>query len=348
VVFLQHPREAKVAVGTARMAHLSLPNSELHQGVDFEKHPALAKFAREDVAVLYPGEAARPLREFVEAPPRTLIVVDGTWPQARKVIKRNPILRSLPQIAFTPRAPGNYRIRKEPAAHCVSTIEAVAEVLGALERDPARFTPLLRAFDAMVDRQLTYVEAKLGPPRKRRERRRQRRVPEALEGRYGDLVLVHGEANAQPLGASPLPPELVQLVAFRPSTGETFEAFLTPRRPLANSTPYHLGVDPQLLLEGAPVADALARFSAFCGARALFGAWGHWALDLLAVEGFTAKVALDLRQAAADALGRNAGGAEPAAKILAGGLGESLAHGRAGVRLGALAQVTQALRAMPR
>ena len=39
LLLLQHPREAKVAVGTARMAHLSLPNSELHTGVSFEAHP---------------------------------------------------------------------------------------------------------------------------------------------------------------------------------------------------------------------------------------------------------------------------------------------------------------------
>ncbi|MFN7134575.1 MAG: DTW domain-containing protein, partial [Myxococcales bacterium] len=45
VVFLQHPREGKVAIGTARMAHLALPNSELHQGVDFSAHPRLQALA---------------------------------------------------------------------------------------------------------------------------------------------------------------------------------------------------------------------------------------------------------------------------------------------------------------
>src|SRR3954468_25008728 len=35
VVLLQHPRERRVPVSTARMVHLSLTNSELHYGVDF-------------------------------------------------------------------------------------------------------------------------------------------------------------------------------------------------------------------------------------------------------------------------------------------------------------------------
>ena len=33
VVFLQHPRESRVAIGTCRMAHLALAGSELHRGV---------------------------------------------------------------------------------------------------------------------------------------------------------------------------------------------------------------------------------------------------------------------------------------------------------------------------
>src|SRR5271156_1599568 len=41
VVFLQHPRESKVAIGTCRMAHLALADSELHLGVSFETHPRL-------------------------------------------------------------------------------------------------------------------------------------------------------------------------------------------------------------------------------------------------------------------------------------------------------------------
>ena len=56
VVFLQHPRESKVAIGTCRMAHLALADSELHLGVSFEAHPRLrALVADHDAA----GGAAR-------------------------------------------------------------------------------------------------------------------------------------------------------------------------------------------------------------------------------------------------------------------------------------------------
>src|ERR1043165_5969317 len=61
VVFLQHPRERKVAIGTARLAHLALANSELHVGVDFQEVDRVRALAAErsgEVALLYPSEGA--------------------------------------------------------------------------------------------------------------------------------------------------------------------------------------------------------------------------------------------------------------------------------------------------
>src|SRR4051812_2934675 len=90
IVFLQHPREAKVAIGTARMAHLALENSELHEGVSFAGHERFEELlATPGTALLYPGEGARPLASF-DPPPARLVVLDGTWPQARKLFSQNP------------------------------------------------------------------------------------------------------------------------------------------------------------------------------------------------------------------------------------------------------------------
>ena len=72
------------------------------------------------------------------------------------------MLAALPQIRFTPPTPSNYRIRKEPAEHCVATVEALAQVLGALEGDPERFAALRRPFDAMIDTQLHYAKTVRG------------------------------------------------------------------------------------------------------------------------------------------------------------------------------------------
>ena len=129
VVFLQHPREGRVAIGTCRMAHLALAGSELHRGVCFERSPrvrALAADTSGDVAVLYPGDGACEPSALARTP-RTLIVLDGTWRQARAMWRDNPSLHRLPRIGFMPEAPGNYRIRREPAPHCLATVEALAD-----------------------------------------------------------------------------------------------------------------------------------------------------------------------------------------------------------------------------
>lgn len=156
VVFLQHPREARVPISTCRMAHLSLPNSEMHVGLRPEGSARLEALVREPgTMVLFPGVGATDVTAL-GVPPKTLIVVDGTWINARKVVQRSPLLAALPRLGFTPAQPGNYRIRREPAAHCLSTIEAVAYVLEALEEAPGRFTPMLGCFDRMVEFQLAY------------------------------------------------------------------------------------------------------------------------------------------------------------------------------------------------
>ncbi len=57
VVLLQHPREHRVGVGTARLAHLSLPASSLHVGLDFDGDAAVCAALASDAPtyVLFPG-----------------------------------------------------------------------------------------------------------------------------------------------------------------------------------------------------------------------------------------------------------------------------------------------------
>jgi DTW domain-containing protein YfiP len=70
----------------------------------------------------------------------------------------------LPKLGFRPDRPSEYRIRKEPRHDFVSTIEALAHVLGVLEGDRARFEPMLVPFRRMVDLQLEHKQANRGAP----------------------------------------------------------------------------------------------------------------------------------------------------------------------------------------
>ncbi len=347
---LQHVRERKTAIGTARMAHLSLPNSELHLGVSFLDHPRVRALAAEEgTALLFPGEGAVDPATLRDRPPRTVIVVDGTWQQARKVLKENPFLLDLPRLGFTPERPSNYRIRAEPTEACVSTIEAVVHLLGALEGAPERFRPILRAFDAMVDLQIAERDRRTGPPR--RIERKGVRPPRldvtvaALRARPEDVVALYAESNGWPTGTGPGgDDELIQLAALRPATGERFEALVAPRRPLGPSVAVHLEVPEARLLAGEPVAEALARFQAFLRPGDLFCGWGPYAAGLLRAEGAPQRDFADVRLACARLLRRRPGGVEQAVRLLgAEALPAPLGAGRAGRRLACLLEVYRRL-----
>ena len=63
-----------------------------------------------------------------------LIVLDGTWSQAKTLWWRNPWLLKLERIALQPREPSMYgKLRKEPRREWVSTLEAIADVLPAFD-----------------------------------------------------------------------------------------------------------------------------------------------------------------------------------------------------------------------
>lgn len=350
MVFLQHPRESRVAIGTARIAHLGLAGSELHEGIDFAGHPRIQELiARPGTALLFPGEGAV-APDGLEQPPETLLVIDGTWPQARKMIALNPALQVLPRIGFMPRRPGNYRIRREPAQHCVATVEAVVEVLAAFERDETRFAPLLRAFESMVDRQIAAVATRTGPSRRRRTPAgpwwESSAMPD-LGALWPGLVAVAGEANAHHRGSDvPGVPELVHLAAIRPATGERFNVFLAPRRPLAPRAAEHLEVQREQLLGGIPVEEALAEWNRFLRPDDRLVGWGGFSWELLGQEGWRPRLeSIDLRLVAAHRLKRRPGSAEAAAQAV-GAVpgGPPLAPGRAGRSLQAIAALVGRLR----
>jgi DTW domain-containing protein len=169
VVLLQHPREARLAICSAWLTHLALPGSELHRGVRFAAHPRVRELAAAPgAALLFPREGAAPAASRADDPPGTLFVVDGTWPQAARMLRDNPFLAALPAIAVSsPAASGYGALRREPGDGLLSTAEAVALALGELERDAARFAPIGEAFRATVARQLACARGARRSPRHR-------------------------------------------------------------------------------------------------------------------------------------------------------------------------------------
>lgn len=354
VVILQHPRERDMAIGTARMARLCLPNAKLHVGAHWDGHPGLAAALADPSyppILLYPGPDARDLLAEPPAGPVTLVVVDGTWSQARTVVRDNPVLHALPRYAFAAPEPSRYRIRREPRAEYCSTIEAVMYALGALEGDPARFEAMLAPFRAMIDAQVAAQAER--PNRRTRYTRAARTARERLPSeladdvRFSDVVICSGEANAWPyVAGEPRRDRLDDLMAWsalRPATGERFSLLARPRDALSPSAPFHARIAPRDLA-AAPSRDELfAAFSRFVRPTDAIATWGSFACELYSAAGGTLPDArLDLRSVAANLAQRSLGGLE----VHATQLGWTQPAGpRADARVAALAHLIAVWRA---
>ncbi|MCI0912707.1 tRNA-uridine aminocarboxypropyltransferase [Pseudomonas putida] len=155
VVLLQHPSETSHALNTARLAALGLVNAELRVGEVFEDLGDLLSAPGYRPVLLFPGEQAQVLAADgdAEGRPLMLIVPDGTWRKARKLLYLNPLLEALPRVTLAQVSPSRYRLRKAPEPGAVSTIEAVVQALNVLEQ-PACFDALLRPFEALIEGQI--------------------------------------------------------------------------------------------------------------------------------------------------------------------------------------------------
>jgi DTW domain-containing protein YfiP len=294
VVILQHPRERDVPINTARIAALCLPNSELHVGVRFGGTKALARAmgdSERPPILLYPTPDALDIETHPPDSPRTLIVLDGTWWQASKLWKENPELAAIPRYAFRPPAPSDYRIRKEPRDDYVSTLEALAHVLGVLEGDKERLLSMREPFRAMVDAQLSHA-AKGGGSRHVTRSREQdgpnkgpwARLPRALREyrlrRETTLLCVHGEANGWPYGSPERTSEreeVIHWLAHRLDTGETFERVVRTRGSLAYGTAKHCRLTEDEIASGVTFEELVRDFSAFARPTDLLCSWGAYA-----------------------------------------------------------------------
>lgn len=155
MLILQHPDEARHPLNTARLAALGLQRAELWVGETF---PDLVEMiaSADRVFLLFPakGEHLGRTISIDSEPGATLLIVpDGTWRKARKLLHTNPVLNALPRLSLSGGEPSEYRIRKAPAPASISTIEAIVRALSVLEPG-GDFQPLLQPFRALVEQQI--------------------------------------------------------------------------------------------------------------------------------------------------------------------------------------------------
>jgi DTW domain-containing protein YfiP len=104
------------------------------------------------------GAALHALRSQLNQRRLVVFLLDATWGGARKLLRLSPSLQRLPRIMFTPTRPSQFIIKQQPQEGCLSTLEAVHELLLVLEQSGLEHYPdsgqLMALFHRMQDYQI--------------------------------------------------------------------------------------------------------------------------------------------------------------------------------------------------
>jgi DTW domain-containing protein YfiP len=156
ILVLQHPQEPGVDIGTVPIIAQTFPDAVIKTGLSW---PNLKKALGREVdpqrwGVLYLGsvhtETLPPGRTLFTVDKKGapladqdqvlnklegIVLLDGTWSQAKTLWWRNAWLLKLRRLVIHTRKRSLYDpIRKEPRKGCLSTLETTGEVLSVLEK----------------------------------------------------------------------------------------------------------------------------------------------------------------------------------------------------------------------
>ena len=203
LLILQHPQEQDRALGTARLTARHFEHAVMKVGLSW---PSLSKALGRQVSdpsrwvVLYLGSAkvadldterevvAVDRKGAIEPDQRGIlghiegvVLLDGTWSQAKALWWRNPWMLKCQRVILGPQRPSRYgELRREPRRDGLSTIEAAGMLLAALEKRPDIAETLDASFERMLARfrQVQGTNPELAPrpkPRPKRDFRRRKR-----------------------------------------------------------------------------------------------------------------------------------------------------------------------------
>lgn len=146
---LQHPSEVKNAKNTVKLLALISSNTQVHIGeaeADFKQIKSLYESQPNQFALLFPSDDASTISPQ-EQHIKHLILIDGTWKKAKKILHLNTWLTHIPHFTFAEDISSEYQIRTSSVKGSLSTIEAAAYSLNQFENCP--IDPFLCALNGL-------------------------------------------------------------------------------------------------------------------------------------------------------------------------------------------------------
>ncbi|KAI7789853.1 putative DTW domain-containing protein 2-like [Triplophysa rosa] len=161
---VQHPAEESRVLRTVPLLAACLPpvKCKVFIGRRFtdERHPELAAVCKDaHTLLLYPGAAAANLEDLASdfaTTAHNVILIDGTWSQAKDMFLRNSLFRLPKQVQLRSVSSSQYVIRTQPTNMCVSTLECAAVALSIMEKNQNIQEVLLKPLQALCSFQLQH------------------------------------------------------------------------------------------------------------------------------------------------------------------------------------------------
>ncbi|MFB2682456.1 tRNA-uridine aminocarboxypropyltransferase [Shewanella mangrovisoli] len=163
LVVLQHPSEVEHKKNSVKVLSLVIPNTQVYVGeteADFALLRGQLMDCGRPVYLVYPSELSVSVEQQRLNTDCVLLLIDGTWRKAFKILQLNSWLAQLPAVHLAEGYASRYKIRKSSRSDSLSTLEASAYMLKALEPD-LDVSPLLNAFDAMVELRIRSMPAQV-------------------------------------------------------------------------------------------------------------------------------------------------------------------------------------------
>jgi DTW domain-containing protein YfiP len=172
VLVLQHPQERRETLATAAATVAALRRARLVAGLSWPNlsrvlgrrtdpkrwgvlylgsvRPAVIGQGREIILLGRDGKALADPDAILRGL-EGIVLIDGSWKEAKTLWWRNPWLLKLHRLVVNPPRPARLgRLRREPRPEALSTIEAAALVLRHLEAGPAAADTLLAVLDRLM------------------------------------------------------------------------------------------------------------------------------------------------------------------------------------------------------
>lgn len=137
VWLVTHSEELKKATGTGSLVKLALQEEcEIIQWSRVEPHPDLLNLDPQDTILVYPNAEKQTTLFEQTNKIKNIILIDGTWQQAKKIYNRSPYLQAYPHMTIEG-VQSTYQKRRNQKSTGLCTAESVIYLLEKLTH-PAR------------------------------------------------------------------------------------------------------------------------------------------------------------------------------------------------------------------